>query len=99
MTDLDLLNRLTTVAWLSAAELARQVAAYRRRAVAVDAVDQRLRALEEAGAVERQPRELANGGYCGAEYRLTERGAQQRLPGRLWSPHVVPETQQADDAP
>ena len=89
LDDSDLLNRLTILHWHTAAELAKVIAIFRRRAVSVTVAGQQLRALERAGKVERRPRQEP-WGYGVAEFRLADNGRPREPSVPLWSPHRPP---------
>jgi hypothetical protein len=77
--DVDILARLTTLRWITGAELAAELAKYYRRSVAVVEVQGMAATLEVRGLITRRPRQEAGHQYGVAEYQLTEAGARARV--------------------
>jgi hypothetical protein len=96
----DILCRVTTVHWKTAADLAREVAAYKGFDVAVSDVVHCVTHLTSRGFATSRPRAEAWHRYGDLEFQLTDDGARHRLElltGPQWSPDAAPPEMQRDE--
>jgi hypothetical protein len=77
--DADILNRLTTVHWITIAELTKSLARYYQREVAVRDVRALLAHLDARRYITRRPRLEAGHRYGIDEFQLTAAGAVERV--------------------